>query len=170
MRQRHCTADLGLVVLGVAFDVVDHVERFEGTFGLRRFVRELARNADLEAFGQRQLRIRDRDPRAAIEAALPADTAQDLYRILLTGETGEGGVHTDALKAALADRFYALELRDRTRLAEDLWAKAEEDSLRGLFLRDLKQQLAQAQTEEDRQRVTMAARFGLAALDHRDLG
>ena len=64
-----------------------------------------------------------------------------------------------------------MELRDRTRLAEDLWAKAEEeDSLRGLFLRDLKQQLAQAQTEEDRQRVTMAARFGLAALDHRDLG
>ena len=110
------------------------------------------------------------ETRAAIEAALPADTAQDLYRILLTGETGEGGVHTDALKAALADRFYALELRDRTRLAEDLWAKAEEDSLRGLFLRDLKQQLAQAQTEEDRQRVTMAARFGLAALDHRDLG
>ena len=114
--------------------------------------------------------VTDRDPRAVIEAALPADTAQDLYRILLTGETGEGGVHTDALKAALADRFYALELRDRTRLAEDLWAKAEEDSLRGLFLRDLKQQLAQAQTEEDRQRVTMAARFGLAALDHRDLG
>ena len=70
----------------------------------------------------------------------------------------------------MADRFYALELRDRTRLAEDLWAKAEEDSLRGLFLRDLKQQLAQAQTEEDRQRVTMAVRFGLAALDHRDLG
>ena len=70
----------------------------------------------------------------------------------------------------MADRFYALELRDRTRLAEDLWAKAEEDSLRGLFLRDLKQQLAQAQTEEDRQHVTMAARFGLAALDHRDLG
>ena len=34
----------------------------------------------------------------------------------------------------------------------------------------LMQQLAQAQTEEDRQRVTMAARFGLAALDHRDLG
>ena len=26
------------------------------------------------------------------------------------------------VKAALADRFYALELRDRTRLAEDLWA------------------------------------------------
>lgn len=29
--------------------------------------------------------VTDQDPRAAIEAALPADTAQDLYRILLTG-------------------------------------------------------------------------------------
>lgn len=114
--------------------------------------------------------VTGRDPHAAIEAALPAETAQDLYRILLTGETGEGGVSLEALKAALADRFYALELRDQTRLAEDLWARTEEDSLRGLFLKDLKAQLDRAGTEEERQRVTMAARFGLAALDHRDLG
>ena len=114
--------------------------------------------------------VTGRDPRAAVEAALPEETAQDLYRILLTGETGEGGVSLEALKAALADRFYALELRDQTRLAEDLWARAEEDSLRGLFLKDLKAQLDRAGTEEERQRVTMAARFGLAALDHRDLG
>ena len=114
--------------------------------------------------------VTGRDPRAAIEAALPAETAQDLYRILLTGETGEGGVSLEALKEALADRFYALELRDQTRLAEDLWARAEEDSLRGLFLKDLKAQLSRAGTEEERRRITMAARFGLAALDHRDLG
>ena len=109
-------------------------------------------------------------PRAAIEAALPAETVQDLYRILLTGETGEGGAQAEALQEALADRFYALEIRDQTRLAEDLWARAAEDSLRGLFLRDLKSRLDSARTEEERQRITMAARFGLAALDHRDLG
>ena len=114
--------------------------------------------------------VTGRDPRAAIEAALPAETAQDLYRILLTGETGEGGISLETLKETLTDRFYALELRDQTRLAEDLWARAEEDSLRGLFLKDLKAQLNRSQTEEERQRVTMAARFGLAALDHRDLG
>mgnify|MGYP003282396855 CR=1 FL=1 len=114
--------------------------------------------------------VTGKEPRAAVEAALPPETAGDLYRILLTGETGEGGAGAAAIQEALADRFYALEVRDRTRMAEDLWRRAEEDSLRGLFLRDLKQQLAQAQTEEDRQRVTMAARFGLAALDHRDLG
>lgn len=109
-------------------------------------------------------------PRAAIEAALPTETVQDLYRILLTGETGEGGAQAEALQEALADRFYALEIRDQTRLAEDLWARAAEDSLRGLFLRDLKSRLDSARTEEERQRITMAARFGLAALDHRDLG
>lgn len=114
--------------------------------------------------------VTGREPYAAIESALPAETGQDLYRIILTGETGEDGVQTDALKETLADRFYALELRDQTRLAEDLWARAEEDSLRGLFLRELKNKLDSAGTAEERQAVSMAARFGLAALDHRDLG
>lgn len=109
-------------------------------------------------------------PRDAVEAALPADTARDLYRILLTGETGEGGADAPALQAALADRFYALEIRDHTRMAEDIWARAEEDSLRGLFLRELRNRWNGARTEEERETVTQAARFGLAALDHRDLG
>ena len=73
------------------------------------------------------------------------------------------------LREALADRFYALEVRDRTRMAEDVWARAGEDSLRGLFLRELRTRWDGAETEEERETVTRAARFGLAALDHRDL-
>nr|WP_326184941.1 metallophosphoesterase [uncultured Oscillibacter sp.] len=114
--------------------------------------------------------VTGRSPRAAVEAALPAGTAQDLYRVLLTGETGEGGVDAAGLREALADRFYALEVRDHTRMAEDIWARAEEDSLRGLFLRELRTRWNAAKTEEERETVTRAARFGLAALDHRDLG
>lgn len=114
--------------------------------------------------------VTGQSPRAAVEAALPADTAQDLYRILLTGETGEGGVDAAALQEALADRFYALEIRDHTRMAEDIWSRAEEDSLRGLFLRELRGRWNAAKTEEERETVTQAVRFGLAALDHRDLG
>lgn len=117
-----------------------------------------------------EVNVTGQDPRSAVEAALPADTARDLYRVILTGETGEGIVQAEALTEALADRFYALEVRDRTRLAEDLWARAGEDSLRGLFLRDLKARLDTAATEEERRTVTMAARFGLAALDRRDFG
>lgn len=110
------------------------------------------------------------EPRAAVEAALPEDTAQHLYRILLTGETGESGVNAAALQEAFADRFYALEIRDHTRMAEDIWARSEEDSLRGLFLRELRAKWDAAATEEERETVTRAVRFGLAALDHRDLG
>ncbi len=114
--------------------------------------------------------VTGRDPRAAVEAALPQDTARHLYRILLTGETGEGGVDAAALEESLAERFYALEIRDGTRMAEDIWRRAEEDSLRGLFLRELRLRWAAAKTEEEREQVTQAVRFGLAALDHRDLG
>ena len=114
--------------------------------------------------------VTGKEPRAAVEAALPLETAGDLYRILLTGETGEGGAGAAAIQEALADRFYALEVRDRTRMAEDLWRRAEEDSLRGLFLRELRQRRKQAETEAERAEIDLAARFGLAALDHRDLG
>ena len=117
-----------------------------------------------------EVNVTGQSPRAAVEAALPADTAQHLYRILLTGETGEGGVDAAALQEALADRFYALEVRDHTRMAENIWARAEEDSLRGLFLRELRAKWNAARTDEERETVTQAARFGLAALDHRDLG
>ena len=114
--------------------------------------------------------VTGQDSRAAVEAALSADTARDLYRIVLTGETGEGGAGAAALEEALADRFYALEVRDRTRMAEDLWARAEEDSLRGLFLRQLRLRRDGAKTEEERRAAEQAARFGLAALDHREIG
>ena len=114
--------------------------------------------------------VTGKDPRAALEAALPPDTAQHLYRILLTGETGEGGVNVQALQETLADRFCALDIRDHTRMAEDVWKRENEDSLRGLFLRELRAKWKAAATEEERETVTRAARFGLAALDHRDLG
>lgn len=113
--------------------------------------------------------VTGRPPRAAVESALPADTEQHLYRILLTGETDESGVQVSALQQAFGDRFYALEIRDHTRMREDIWARAEEDSLRGLFLRELRAKWNAAATEEERETVTRAARFGLAALDHRDL-
>ncbi len=109
-------------------------------------------------------------PRRAVEEALPAQTEMHLYRILLTGETEEGGVDAAALRDALAHRFYALEVQDHTRMAEDVWQRAGEDSLRGLFLRELRAKWEAAGSDEERGTVTHAARFGLAALDHRDIG
>jgi len=114
--------------------------------------------------------VTGKDPEAAVEAAVGSDTAAHLYRILLTGETAETGVDAAALRESLADRFYALEIRDHTRMAEDIWKRADEDSLRGLFLRELRKKWDGAKSEEEREPVTQAVRFGLAALEHRDLG
>ena len=114
--------------------------------------------------------VTGKDPRRAVEEALPQETEKDLCRILLTGETGEGGADVAALEDTLRGRFHALEIRDETRMARDVWARAGEDSLRWLFLQKLRVRYDSAASETERQRLTAAARFGLAALDHRDLG
>lgn len=114
--------------------------------------------------------VTGRSPMAALQSLLPEDSSPDLYRVNFTGETGEQGLDLAGLQEALEARFYALELRDRTRVAQDVWARAGEDSLRGLFLRNLRARLNAAQSEDERETVSRAARFGLAALDHRDLG
>ena len=127
-------------------------------------------------FARRRYEILDVDvteassPRAAVEAALPRGTENDLYRLCLTGEAGEAGAAPQALETALSGRFYALEVQDHTRVAADVWARAGEDSLRGLFLRELRARWDAARDEAERDSITRAVRFGLAALDHRDLG
>ena len=111
--------------------------------------------------------VTDSRPLAAISAALPQDTERDIYRIILTGETEEP-VRVDWLQRELGDRFYALELRDQTRMRQDLWAKCGEDSLRGLFLQELRKKY-DAADEAGRRQIEQAVRFGLAAMDNREM-
>lgn len=111
--------------------------------------------------------ITGRDAAEAVAAALPAGAEEDLCRILLRGESF--GLDIPALQRRLAGRRAWLEIRDETVLPQDLWQRAEEDSLRGLFLRRLRGQLETAETEAERETIRQAARFGLAALEGRDL-
>lgn len=113
--------------------------------------------------------VTGRDISEALEETLGSGgTAADIYRIVLTGETDECGVDLKAIRQALEERFYRLELRDETVVARDVWARADEDSLRGLFLKNLLRRKDAAQNEEERARIDRAARIGLAALDKRD--
>ena len=109
------------------------------------------------------------DPRQRIEAAVEPFSERDILRVLLTGEAGEGGVDLAALETAFGPRFYHLELQDHTRPGEDLWSRAGEDSLRGLFLQELRRQYDETADEAERGQLARAARLGLAALDGRDL-
>ncbi len=100
----------------------------------------------------------------AVQNALPAHTSQDWLRLTVTGEAED-----TAVLGALSAEFASFELRDRTRRPQDLWSACAEDSLRGAFLRGLKERQAAAATEAEKNRITMAARFGLAALEGREM-
>lgn len=95
--------------------------------------------------------------------SLPQGKSPDLVRILLTGES-RFAPDLAALTAQAAPHFFHVELRDRTTLPQDLWARAQEDSLTGLFLREMRARLDQA-GEGERDKLLLAARFGLAALE-----
>lgn len=108
-------------------------------------------------------------PLQAVTKALPDQTEPHLYRIILTGETQVEGVDLASLTQVLSPRFFTLDVRDTTTIAQDIWALAREDSLRGLFLQELQGQLTTAKTDQERHTITMAARYGLAALDNREM-
>lgn len=111
--------------------------------------------------------ITDRDPADAVRQALDPDCGQDICRVLLTGSRREN-FSLSALTSELSGLCAALELTDETYPEEDIWARCGEDSLRGLFLQNLRARYDGADEEEKRQ-LLQAARFGLAALDNRDL-
>ena len=111
--------------------------------------------------------VTDQQPLTAVTGRLPADTTEDIYRIVLTGETEEP-IRMGWLQRELENRFYHLELRDQTRLRQDIWEKCGEDSLRGLFLREMRQRYDCAD-EAERRTIEQAVRFGLAAMENREL-
>ena len=108
--------------------------------------------------------VTERDVRAAVRAELPPGAAQHIFRITLTG-TCDRAPNLAQLRAALEGHVFAMQLRDETRLKRDLWAMAGEDTLRGLFLQSLRAEYDAADSDEAREQITMAARWGLAALD-----
>ena len=111
--------------------------------------------------------ITARDPADAVRQALDPDCGQDICRVLLTGSRREN-FSLSALTSELSGLCAALELTDETYPEEDVWARGGEDSLRGLFLQNLRARYDGADEDEKRQ-LLQAARFGLAALDNRDL-
>ena len=106
------------------------------------------------------------DPLLAVHSQLPDDTARDIYRIVLCGEV-DTPPDLQRLQLNMSELFYALQLRDETRLRRSVWDRAGEDSLRGLFLKKLREE-AEGASPERRQLIEQAARWGLAALDHRE--
>lgn len=105
-------------------------------------------------------------PEAALEAALPRNAGEDICRIILTGESSVEGLDLQALERLAEPWFYSVTLRDQTRVNRNIWERAREDSLTGLFLRRMGERLDAAETAEERSQIEKAVRFGLAALEN----
>lgn len=120
----------------------------------------------LRRYEQLRVNVTGSEPLLAIHSQLPDETARDVYRIVLEGEV-ETPPDLRRLQANLGELFYSLQLRDETRLRRNVWERAGEDSLRGLFLKKLHTQ-AETADPAQRQRIEQAARWGLAALDRRE--
>ena len=104
------------------------------------------------------------DALAAIRAALPKDTADDVYKIILTGES-LAAPDLAYLRQALERDFFALTFSDETVPPHDLWRRAGEDSLAGRFLRRMQRRIEAAQTEDEKKMLLRAVRCGIAALE-----
>jgi len=105
------------------------------------------------------------DPLLAIHTSLPDDTMRDIYRITLVGEA-DGNYDINRLYNNLDEMFFELQIRDETRIYRGLWDYAGEDSLRGLFLKKLKEEFDSVKDDKQRNTIEQAARWGLAALDN----
>jgi DNA repair exonuclease SbcCD nuclease subunit len=117
------------------------------------------RNADITGFASAA---------DALKFILPELTEQNIYRIILTGESGAEGLSLEPLSSLLRGLVYHAELRDATRVKKDIWARAGEDSLTGLFLKGMRRRYDEAAEDEARAAVELAVRFGLAALENRE--
>lgn len=107
-------------------------------------------------------------PEDAIQRILPETPTSDIVRILLKGERDEDGALPLSFLQQLAEPYYySVTLFDQTELPRNLWAKEEEDSLQGYFLRNMHRRLQEA-TEEEKPRLELAVRFALAALEGRE--
>ena len=100
--------------------------------------------------------------------ALSACLAGEIPKRLVNGDYDGAKEYALTMQEIFGEDNFYLELQDRTTRCRDLWEHCGEDTLRGLFLRDLRQRYDAAPAEE-KPRLLQAARFGLAALENREL-
>ncbi len=103
------------------------------------------------------------DVMTAVLKATGRDASRDNYRVILRGET-ESAVDVSALREKVRAYYGSLQLRDETSIKPDVWARTEEDSLRGAFLRVLRARYESGDSAE-KECCELAAVYGLRAMD-----
>lgn len=156
-----CPEGRGFDETGDRFVNLVEIDRTSGKISLSQLSIALRHYRILEAD------VSENDPLLAIHELLPECTEEDIYRIVLTGET-ETTPDVTTLYNSLEGLFFHLQIRDETRPRQDIWEKAGDDTLRGIFLQKCRDLYQTAGSEEEKSRIEQAVRYGLAALDNRE--
>lgn len=106
------------------------------------------------------------DPLAKCLEKLPEQQPKGLYRVVLTGE--HDSVDVDRILEALDSRYYFVSAVDRTVPVRSVWDGEEQDNLKGAFLRRLHRRYLDTGDLREQEKLKLAARFGVAALENRE--
>ena len=108
---------------------------------------------------------RTADPAEAVGVLLPPQGSRDHIRVRLTGEIAAGA--TDGLALGFAD-WPNLTILDETTVPGNVWDRAGEDSLTGLFFRILRDG-AKESDPDTAATLELAARIGRKILEGREV-
>ena len=97
----------------------------------------------------------------------PQSGEKEFLRLTVTGECEK--LDTDAITAELSSHFAEVEIIDHTEAPRNIWEGLEDEGLRGVFLRKMKLKLDSAETDEERNKVTLATKFGIDAIENREI-
>lgn len=97
-----------------------------------------------------------------LDKSVPEEARCEVCRMILTGSAEN--VDIDEIESKYKNRFYKLSVIDRTCVPYDVWAALNEDSVKGMFLRKLKESGA------DEEVINLAAEYGISAIENREGG
>lgn len=100
-----------------------------------------------------------------LEQSIPNDVQNHICRLILTGQWSKKP-DIVAIYNKYKNRFFHLTIRDETIPPRNLWDGIDEDTLRGLFIRRMREKYDSP--DANKTQVLMALEYGLAAFDNRE--
>lgn len=101
-----------------------------------------------------------------IRTKLPTPRKKEFLRLTVTGESE--ALNESEIKDMITS-YKSVEIFDHTTAPRDIWEGIEDDDLRGVFLRKMKLKLDSATTDEEKEKIKLATRFGIDAIENREM-
>ncbi len=102
---------------------------------------------------------------AKLDSAITRDNQNHICRLVLTGQWTEKP-DIEAIYNKYSGRCFHLTIKDQSTPARDQWQRVDEDTIKGLYLRRMRELYDTEGT--DKEQVLMALEYGLAAFDNRE--